>query len=401
MSKIKLFTITTILLCVFDLCCIISYADDNYIVGFRYYPRYSVNGQDYTGLGYYSESAIDYYANDWTNLHSYTINTSNNINVGIYTMIDRYNDFTFSVQGKIEQNNPDISTFKIINMNVYYEYYPEHILTEGQIEGTLLTYIDDLYFTKGYTQVLFEGKDRTTGEWKVLQNYQLHKNSVTQFTWNGTDDNPSWQYSAYRINFSLWGWEFDGLTLIGSGQSSGQINLCSCDFFAKETNSWEDKVSDLVDLQNSTISEIKNVADLVKSIPDLLLDGLYSLFVPDDLDGTMEDYIDNLLDSMGILGFPFELALYQIQAISNYNPNPVINIPKADFNGYTVIQAQQFDMSTIGNMYISTFDMLLINIVRMCTSLLLIYSIANISKSILYDLGIIKDKNDDVGGGNI
>ncbi|MBR4418691.1 MAG: hypothetical protein IKT33_01655 [Clostridia bacterium] len=396
MQKVKLFFITTVLLCAFNVFDIVAYADE-YKFLFSYYPRYTSNNS-YTDLSRYSQQSIDYKSNNWTNTHTYNI--SSNSTTGIYSITDMYNNYTFSVKGTINSNN-NIDTFKIYNSNVYYELYPDEILTVAKLQGTLVSYLDDSSFSNGYTTARLEGKNRTSGEWTTLKTFQLKKGQTISWNWESTDDNPSINYNAYRINFALWNWNSGGLTLIENGNSKGIIDICSCDFSGEDINNWEEEVKDLADLQSNTLLEVKSIGDLVKSVPTLILDGIYDLFVPSDLSDTMEGYINELLDSMGILGFPFELAYYQLNAISNYNPDATIKIPSVKFMDSVIMPEYSFNLNTIGSIQISSLNMSLIAIVRMLTSLLLIYSIANISKSILADLGILKSDNEDLGGGNV
>lgn len=314
-QKLKISVITICVFILFNSQLVYAAEDtDEYKVGFKYYPQYNLTGSSsFIGLGYHTINDMSY-TDDWELKHTYPINTSP---VAIYSIVDRYNDFTFSIQGIVENDNVGkVNTFKLINMNVYYDYYPTHILTEAKLEGTLCSYIADVNFQKGCTMAYLQGKNRTTGEWNVLKSFELHSNEVYNWSWEGTDERPSWNYSAYRINFSLWNWNFDGLTLIANGNSSGINKLVSCDYVGVETNDWEKKIDELVDKQDSIIlklgditNKISSIGELIESIPDIILDGIYDLIVPSDMSSKFNGYIDDLLDSMGILGFPFEFAM--------------------------------------------------------------------------------------------
>lgn len=394
--------VLTLFFCIINMT-ITAYAEEStagdYTVSYRYLPQYnSTVNSEYTNLGYYSVNDLAY-DGTYSNKYTYTIQANGTAGpVDIYSIVDLYDDFTFSLRAEIEQHSY-VRLFKLINMNVYYNYKPNQILSEGKIKGSIVSYIPDINFQADYTSVYLQGKSRVNGQWILLQAYQVHSNETFFFEWDGTNpSNPSFNFSEYRLNFSLWNWNFDGLTLASRENAVDTIKICNASFSGVETNDIDKKLDELIDLQNQTITSIKGIGDLIKDIPDMLLDGIYDLFVPSDLGGTFSDYIDELLDKLGILGFPFQVIKYELEEITDYDPDSKIPIPDINVMGQSFLQDYTFDMDSVGQINVDIINIKLITVVRMITAYLFAMALIVRVKVLLYDFGILKSPDDDIGG---
>lgn len=375
-----------------------STTDDEYITSIDYFTGYTLKGSnEFYSLGRYSVGSQEY-LNDWSVKNTWTINTTP---VSIYSIVNKYNsnDYVFSIQPIIENNNVgQVNTFKVYDMHCFLYYKPEHILTEANIKCTFVNHLPiELMSTH---HVRLQGKQRASGEWVTLKQWNIESNnSVMYLEWSGTDEHPSFQYSEYRINVLYWNFTNNGLTLISNGEVASQQKLCSIDFVGVETNEWEKKLDELVNAQNSIILKLGDISDDIRGLPSLILEGIYDLFVPDDLADKFNGFIDELLDDMGILGFPFEFALMELQAIAEYNPISTIDIPDIEFMGHTWLEDFQFDFNSVGDIELLGFnEFTLIYVVRLITSYLLAMSLIYRLKILLYDFGILKNPNDDIGG---
>lgn len=382
-----------------------------YTVSYRYLPQYnSTLNSEYTNLGYYSQNDLSF-DSTWSNKHTYTISASGDSTpVDIYSIIDSYNDFTFSLKAQIENNNHSyVRLFKIINMNVYYQFNPSSVLSEGKIKGSVNTYISDDNLTKGYTDCYLQGKLRTTGEWVVLKTIEVHNGTTAFFEWEGTDAKPSFNYSAYRINFSYWNWNYDGLTLASWTTTLDTVKICSASFSGVETNDFEKKLDDLISRQDSIISklsditnDISNLGDLIVNLPDLILDGVYNLFVPDDIQTIFNDKVEVLKTKMGILFLPFDFVLTELEYILDYNPKSTITLPELKVMNEPIMDRTTFDIADVGSMRVSSDDdwdkVTIIEIVRFFTTLLIIYSIVHLAIDLAEALfgWYMKDVHEDI-----
>ena len=398
MQKIRLFFITSLLLSFFT-CCNVALADEvkgTYNVDITYVPVYRLDSNaTFNNLATRYDMDIPY-EESYNKAQTYTIEGSGSVN--LYTLVDKYDSHKVSIQCRVDQD-VDIYLFKIQTLYVMYEWIPEHVQPEIQFQGSVATFIDDSWTSKGYTEVSLQGKSRYDDKWYSINDFTVNKGEIKPFYY--FNEQIGVNYSAYRIIFKYATLKNNGYTLATNGTGS-TVPICSCDY-TFTADDFEKKMAEdlaaLKTLQENTLSEIRGLGDLIKALPKAILDGIYDLFVPSDLRNTFKGYIDELLDSMGILGFPFEFALYQLNAIADYNPNPKIPIPKVEIMGHSIMEKTTFDLSTVGNISIAGFNLKLIDIVRLLTSYLLVLSIIRMSKSLLYDVGILKNENDDLGGG--
>lgn len=383
----------------------------DYTVSFRYLPQYnSSSNSAYTNLGYYSVNDLAY-DGTYSNKHTYTIYAGGSNNpVDIYSIVDMYESFTFSLKAEINQHSY-IRLFKLINMNVYYTFTPDQILSEGNIKGSIISFIPDEYFQKGYTDVYLQGQSRVDGSWDVLDSYQVHSNETYYFNWNGGPDSqhPSINYSAYRLNFSLWNWNFDGLTLSSSTTVVDTIKVCNASFVGVETNDIDKKLDDLISRQDSIITkladitnDISNIGDLIVNLPDLILDGVYNLFVPDDIQTIFNDKVEVLKTKMGILFLPFDFVLTELEYILDYNPKSTITLPELKVMNEPIMESTTFDIADVGSIRVSSADdwdkVTIIEIVRFFTTLLIIYSIVHLAIDLAEALfgWYMKDVHEDI-----
>lgn len=376
--------------------------DGTYSIDFRYLPKYNTMANTtFQNLSVY-ESVDNPFDEDWTKIHTYTFNGSTDA-VNIYSLIDKLNNHKYSLRCRVD-DYVDVRTFKVQNMYVAYQFIPTHIIVEKlQIQGTVQTFIPDNWMSYGYTPVILQGRERTSGEWQDLKTYQVHYGEPYALYYY--QEEGSFSFDAYRIYFNYWKFNSDGWTLSYRGEDSGNVettyDICACDFYNTSEN-FEEKMAEqleqLKELQDNTLAEIKNIGELITSLPDLILDGIYDLFVPEELGDTFSDYIDELLDKLGILGFPFQVIKYELEEITAYNPDSNIPIPDIEVMGHSFLQDYTFDMDSVGQINVDIINIKLITVVRIITAYLFAMALIGRVKVLLYDFGILKSPDDDIGG---
>lgn len=385
-------------------------SEDDYYTSLDYYTCYNLKGSNnFVSFGLYSVGEQEY-LQDWSIKRTWTIDSTP---VSIYSIVNKFNtnDYVFSVQPIIEnENTGNVNTFKIYDMHCYLYYRPEHILTEGKIKCTFVNYLPiELMDTH---HVRLQGKLRTTGEWVTLKQLNIDTNNAAMYLeWNGSDSNPSFQYSEYRINVLYWNFSNNGYTLISNGVASSEQKLCSIDFVGVETNDWEKKVDELVDIQNSIFNEIDGIGDLIINLPDIILDGIYELFVPDDLDDILEENLSEITDKLGILYLPFDFVIHELNILLTYNADSTIIFPSLSVMGQKLNDNTTFDLSTVGDIRVASTDdwngVYIIDIVHFFTTIMIIYSLvimaidvlnllfSNRAQSLYDDITVKGDDEDD------
>lgn len=399
-----IFYITMLIYLIINVCT--AHAEESsagtYTVDYRYLPRYSLTSapSEYINLDMYYSGDNSYF-DEWQHSHTYSINGNSSVN--LYTLIDSYQSNMFSIACRIDDHS-DIAAFKLKNLYVYYEFVPEHIISEKlQIQGSVASYIPDALTEYGYTDVQLQARSRISGEWELLRMYQVHYGEVYPLYFYLEEG--SINYDAYRIWFNYWDIKNNGWTLAFRGESDPDnygTNICSCDFENTSEDNTEKLLEDLKELQQNTISSINSVGDLIRGLPNLIIDGIYDLFVPDDIQILFSDKVDELKSKMGILFLPFDFVLTELEYILDYNPKSTITLPELKVMNQPIMARTTYDIDDVGSMRVSSDDdwdkVTIVEIVRFFTTLLIIYSIVHLAIDLAEALfgWYMKDVHEDI-----
>lgn len=68
---------------------------------------------------------------------------------------------------------------------------------------------------------------------------------------------------------------------------------------------------------DGVVNKIQSVIDGITNLPNLIMDGLKDLLIPDDFTDTLTDNVDDLTDSLGVLGFPLRFVNNCVTTITN------------------------------------------------------------------------------------
>lgn len=136
--------------------------------------------------------------------------------------------------------------------------------------------------------------------------------------------------NSYQNGFKL---NSFGLTITSSADEQAQT-LNDIKDNTSHTNSLLGTIKNAID---SVVSKVEDVIDAIADLPDTILQGLKDLFIPTDFAGTLQDGVDEILESMGVIGYPITFIRELYTTIRDTSATSmVVDIPALYYKGHVI-----------------------------------------------------------------
>lgn len=99
---------------------------------------------------------------------------------------------------------------------------------------------------------------------------------------------------------------------------------------------------------NTILGTVKNAIDNVKSaiddvvtgitnLPNTILEGLKTLFIPDDFSNTLQNGLEDISDSLGVVGYPIQFINNTLNTIKNTSGESLtVHLPSFSYKGHVI-----------------------------------------------------------------
>lgn len=161
--------------------------------------------------------------------------------------------------------------------------------------------------------------DANISGWKYVVHCSLNSN----FTFLRYDN----MYSdGYTLNQFSW--------FVRSSQQQEEDTQKSIEENTRNTNTLLGTVKNAID---NVKNAIDNVVTGITNLPRLILDGLKELFIPEDFSSTLQDGLEDISDSLGVVGYPIQFINDTLNTIKNTSGESLtIHLPSFKYNGHVI-----------------------------------------------------------------
>lgn len=240
-------------------------------------------------------------------------------------------------------------------------------ISGGNKSGQIVDYTQEFKFNSSdadcwQSEFAFKSKLLCTGD--VTLYYYKNNNWVraekrnfnTNITWPKIVPDAAingWKYVVHctlNINFDFLSPDNtseDGYTLnqftwrVKSSQQQQDDIQKSIEENTRNTNNLLGIVKNAIDNVKNAIDNVKNaIDDVVTSIanlPNIIFNGLKDLFIPIDFTNTLQDGLNDISDSLGVLGYPIQLLSSTLNTIINTSGESLsFNLPSFNYQGHVI-----------------------------------------------------------------
>ena len=126
--------------------------------------------------------------------------------------------------------------------------------------------------------------------WKCVCHWEL----ANRFTLLRPDDTYADGYKFNEFGF-----------IVKDSQQQEEDTQSQIEENTRQTNGILGTIQNKID---GVVNKIQSVIDGITNLPDLIMDGLKDLLIPDDFTELITDNVDDLTESLGVLGFPLRFV---------------------------------------------------------------------------------------------